>query len=436
MTNILENLPQLWETIRKSGGIDAYINQELRRLSYYVERQSTSDMSKKDLSAYKKSLKAEAHQKRILKKEAWEAYKSAHIVHLGEGIFWNDQLDFDKWDLPEAEKRAAENELPSLKNPAELAHALGIEITELRKLTYHRDAATSINYRRFTIPKATGGERNIWAPLPRLKAAQNWILRDILEYIPVHGAAHGFLPGRSIFSNAGVHTNARVVIRVDLKDFFPTITFRRVKGVYRKAGYREQIATLLALLSTEPPRKELIDEGKKYYISLGPRCLPQGAPTSPALTNIICMRLDRRLTGLAQKFGWRYSRYADDLTFSLPENMDGKPGIGRLLGGINEIVKDEGFQVHRKKTKVSRRGGRQAVTGLVVNGPAAPRVPRKLKREIRAAIHNSEKGKSFKPGDDYHRIKGYAAYIYMTDPILGAKLLQQLKALAPENDTK
>ena len=164
-------------------------------------------------------------------------------------------------------------------------------------------------------------------------------------------------------------------------------------------------------------------------MALGPRCLPQGAPTSPALTNTLCLRLDRRLTGLAARLGWRYTRYADDLTFSLPEALQDKPKLGVLLGSIGRIVVDEGFRVHPDKTHVARKGSRQKVTGLVVNGTGTPRVPRELKRQIRAAIHNAGHGKALQAGETVARLAGFAAYIYMTDPKLGAKLLQQLAAL-------
>src|SRR5262249_4135347 len=155
--------------------------------------------------------------------------------------------------------------------------------------------------------------------------------------------------------------------------------------IFRKAGYREQIATLLALLCTESPREVAQLEGQTYYVALGPRCLPQGAPTSPGLTNTLCLRLDRRIAGLAQRLGWRYTRYADDMTFSLPDGHKGKPNLGALLGLVRRIVEAEGFQVHPDKTRVARKGGRQQVTGLVVNGDGAPRVPRKLRRQLRAA---------------------------------------------------
>lgn len=420
----------LWRAIQQAGTIDTYVQQELERRGYLIKRRPTDTMSKAELKKYKKELKAEAAEKRKLKKEAWEAYKAAHIVHLGEGIFWHDSFDYDKWDLPEPEARAAENELPKLDGVNALADALGVTVAELRFLTYHRDAATKLHYQRFTIPKRDGTERAIWAPRPKLKAAQRWILREIVEHLPVHGAAHGFLSGRSIATNASVHKGARMIVQVDLKDFFPTITFKRVKGVFRKAGYREQVATLLALLCTEAPREVVEQGGKTYYVALGPRCLPQGAPTSPALTNTICLRLDRRLSGLAGKLGWRYTRYADDMTFSLPLGHDGgKPGLGKLLGGIKRFAADEGFRVHPDKTRVSRKGSRQKVCGLIVNGEGKPRVPRALKRQLRAALHNLEQGKPLPEGETFARLAGYAAFVHMSEPELGRALLEKLSSI-------
>ncbi len=426
-----ERLLDLWRAIGTAGGVHAYVQQELRSRGFVLERKKTDAMSKAELSAYKKSLKEEAAERRRLKREAWLAYRETHVVHLGEGegLFWSDQLDFDKWDHPHAEERAAENDLPPIDKPEKLAELLGLTIPELRWLSFHRDVADSLHYRRFTIPKRDGSERAIWAPLPKLKAAQRWILEHVVERLPVHGKSHGFLVGRSIASNAAEHVASKIILKVDLNDFFPTITFRRAKGIFRRAGYRDQIATLLALLCTEAPREIVERDGKTYYVALGPRSLPQGAPTSPALTNTLCLRLDRRLTALAAKFGWRYTRYADDLTFSLPEAHKDKPRLGALLGSIGRIANDEGFRVHPNKTRIARSGQRQKVTGLVVNGSGAPRVPRALKRQIRAAIHNASHGKELKAGDSVARLSGYAAYIYMTDPLLGAKLLKQLAAL-------
>ena len=372
------DLLDLWRSVEQAGGIQPYINAQLSERGFLVARRETDKMSDRERDAYKKSLKAEAEERRKLNRVAWQAHKARHIVHLGEGVFWSDGRVPDKWDLPEAEARAAENELPPLDGADQLAAALGMTIADLRWMTYHRDVATMIHYHRFTIPKRDGSERAIWAPLPRLKEAQRWILRNIVEKLLVHGSVHGFLAGRSILTNAASHPGSDLVVKVDLKDFFPTVTFPRVKGVFRKAGYREEVATLLALLCTEAPREVVEHEGKTYFVALGPRCLPQGAPTSPGLTNTLGLKLDRRLSGLSRRLGWRYTRYADDLTFSLPADHAGPPRVGTLLGMVRRVVEAEGFTVHPEKTAVARAGGRQKITGLVINGDAPPARPARL----------------------------------------------------------
>ncbi|MCP3920988.1 MAG: RNA-directed DNA polymerase [Desulfobacterales bacterium] len=418
---------KLWNEIEKSGGINAYIEKQLEKRGYLVQRQETMGMSKRELKNYKQSLKDEAAERKKLRKESWQAYKSNHIVHLGEGIYWNDGDDFDKWDIENPEKRIAENELPVIDSPEQLAKVLDLTIGKLRWLSYHRDAATSLHYYRFTIPKKRGGDRDIWAPMPLLKKTQRWILENIAEKLLVHGAAHGFLPSRSIYTNAITHRNPFYLIKMDIKDFFPSVSYARVKGIFRKAGYREQVATLLALICTEAPRKIVEFEGKKHFVSLGQRCLPQGAPTSPALTNTLCMKMDSRLYGLAKKFGCRYSRYADDITFSIPREKLKGFNPGAVIEFTKRIVKDEGFVIHPDKTKVIRPNVCQRVTGLVVNDDQKPRVSRDIKRKLRAAIHNLKNGKPMQEGDSLERLKGIAAYINMSEPKLGEKYLNELK---------
>ncbi|MGB7344428.1 MAG: reverse transcriptase family protein [Pirellulaceae bacterium] len=423
------NLDALWREIELAGSIDAYVDAQLQEHGFMVQRSATDNMSASELKTYKEQLKKEAEERRRLRRESWQAYRSKHIVHLGEGIFWNDSYDWDKWDLDNAEERAAQNELPPIDTPQKLAELLELTIPQLRWLSYHREAAKRVHYQRFTIPKHDGTERAIWAPLPKLKETQRWILRNIVERLLVHGSVHGFLAGRSIFSNAAVHADAKLVLKMDMKDFFPTLTFPRVKGMFRKAGYREQIATLLALLCTEPPREEVTHGGEKYYVALGPRCLPQGAPTSPAITNVICMKLDQRLSGYAKKIGWRYTRYADDMTFSLPASHKGPPQTGKLTGMVKRLVAEEGFVVHPKKTRVARKGARQSVTGLVVNGSETPRVHRQTRRRLRAAIHNLGQGKPLHEGETLDTLRGYAAFIAMTNPTEGGALLAKINAL-------
>jgi hypothetical protein len=282
------------------------------------------------------------------------------------------------------------------------------------------------------VPKRDGGARLISAPKPDLKRAQRWIAQRITEHLPVHGAAHGFVPGRGTRTNAAVHAGAKALVKLDLKDFYPTITFRRVKGLMRTAGYGEQVATVLALLATESPREELTLHGRTYYVATGPRSLPQGAPTSPTITNALCLRLDCRLAGLAKKLGLRYSRYADDLTFSWHGAGPEKNLVGRLLRAVGAIVRDEGFFVNAQKTRVMRQGARQQVTGLVVNSATDPapraRVPRAFVRRLRAAIHNRAQGKPGK-GESLEVLRGWAAYVHMADPAKGKAFFAELDAL-------
>src|SRR4051812_22294642 len=141
----------LWRNIVQAGGVQAFITEQLRERGYLVERRETDGMSERELEQYKKQLRAEAEERHKVRKEAWLAYKANHIVHLGEGVYWNDEPGRkDRWDAPHAEERAAENELPPLDSPQQLAEALGLSVGHLRWLAYHREAATRIHYYRFT----------------------------------------------------------------------------------------------------------------------------------------------------------------------------------------------------------------------------------------------------------------------------------------------
>ncbi|MDO5767920.1 MAG: reverse transcriptase family protein, partial [Psychrobacter sp.] len=322
LTPIEREWQALWHEIEQAGGRYQYVQQQLVKQGFMVERQPIDNMSPKERDRYKKQLKKEALEARKLKKDAWQAYQSQHIVYLGRDIYWSDDTSADKWDIKDAQNRLIEHHLPLLTKTKELAEALNLTMSQLKGLCFQRDVATNLTYTHFTIAKRSGEPRQIWAPIPRLKYAQRWILDNILNHLPIHGAAHGFVRGKSIVSNAEMHTDSEILIKLDIKDFFPSVNWRRVKGVFRHAGYHEQLATLLAMLCTESPRQIVQQNGITYYVALGDRALPQGAPTSPALTNIVCLNLDRRLTGLAEKLGLRYSRYADDLTFSLPAGTE------------------------------------------------------------------------------------------------------------------
>lgn len=328
--------------------------------------------------------------------------------------------------------RVSELGLPRLRHVEELAEAIGTTPEEIAWLAWHAPAAKTTHYTRFTIPKRSGGHRLVSAPKGRLRRAQTWILRQILQHIEIHPAATAFREGGSILQNALPHTSQAIVIRLDLKDFFPSISFHRVKGIFQGFGYSEGISSVLALLCTEAPRLELEMDGEVRQVATGERQLPQGACTSPALSNILARRLDRRLAGLAANHGFVYTRYADDLVFSHPK---AEANVGRLLASARHIIRDEGLVVNEDKTTVMRQHQRQAITGIVVN--EVPRISRRDLRRFRAMLHRYEtqgaKTLSEQLGcnAEYH-VRGYYSFVRMVNEDQADRLLQRHPWLAGE----
>jgi hypothetical protein len=202
-------------------------------------------------------------------------------------------------------------------------------------------------------------------------------------------------------------------------------------------GYSYAVASTLALLCTEYDREPFDREGERFYVSVGPRHLVQGAPTSPALANLVAWRLDRRLMGLAAKYGFTYTRYADDLTFS----GDDRAVVGRLITNVRRIVADERFTLNDAKTRVARRSRRQVVTGLVVNDQVA--TPRQLRRRLRAMLHNAQRdargdGMAEKEpalsGATFSRARGLVAFVNAVNPQHAAPLWAALRRLQIVSD--
>jgi RNA-directed DNA polymerase len=356
---------------------------------------------------------------------AWAEKQSHTISYLGAEV--SQGLNFTESNL----ERLQADRLPVLNDGADIANAMGISLSQLRFLAFSRRVSTVSHYVRFQIPKKTGGVRAISAPLPRLKQAQKWILDNILECIILHPSAHGFRRGRSIVTNAQPHVGALVVINLDLENFFPSISYRRVKGIFCSLGYSEAVATILGLICTEPDVTQIEMDGRNYYISQTERHLPQGAPSSPALTNLLCRRLDRRLQGLAESRGFIYTRYADDLTFSTT-NSEKLRDIGNILQGVGSIVAHEGLTVHPDKTRVLRASQQQEVTGVVVNEKL--NVDRATLQKFRATLYQIEKdglaGKQWGKGDDVlMSIEGFANYVAMVNPAKGSDFLAQVKRI-------
>lgn len=377
--------------------------------------------AKAELRAKKK---AEAAARRAERVAAVAKRRAEDIVFLGRGV--SGGLADRRSQIEELQKRG----LPLLASPADVARALGVTVKRLRWLAFHAEAPTRTHYVTFEIPKRSGGMRLLAAPHDDLKRAQRWILESILEKLPVTESAHGFVPGRSVVSNASAHVARDVVVNCDLEAFFPTIGFGRVRGVFKAIGYSPAVATVLALLATEAPRTKVEHDGKTFYAAVGQRALPQGAPTSPALSNQVARKLDQRLRGLCRKKGWAYTRYADDLTFSAGPGH--REEIGFLLARVRHVVEDEGFRLNAKKCRVQRAARRQEVTGVVVNDKLG--LPREDLRRLRAILHRAKteglvaQNRSGHP-DMEAWLRGKIAYVAMVDPAKGEALRAKLDAI-------
>ncbi len=372
----------------------------------------------------KERKKAESAARKKARAEAIRHRRATDVIYLGRGV--SGRLHLRMSD----EAQLAAYGLPVMHTPADVAKALGLTIKQLRWLAFHSEAATRTHYVKFQVPKKSGGMRTLAAPHKRLKAAQHWILANCVGKMPVTDAAHGFVPGRGIVSNANPHVGKAVVVNLDLSDFFPTIHYFRVRAVFERYGYSGSVASVLALLCTECPRATVTYAGVKYEAATGPRGLPQGAPTSPGLSNQVARKLDKRLLGVAAKLGLTYTRYADDITFSGGAELAGK--IGWLLAKVRNIAREEGFAVNEKKTRVMRRSAAQTVTGVVVNDK--PSISRDELRRLRAILHRARSeglDAQNREGRPNFRdwLRGKIAFVSMVRPDAGVKLKAALDAL-------
>lgn len=235
------------------------------------------------------------------------------------------------------------------------------------------------------VPKRDGTTRVLEIPKPRLRELQRRVLDRILADVPAHPSAHGFVRGMSVIDHAMPHVGQAVVLRADLRDFFSHVTAARVGGVFRAMGYPDEVRrTLTALTTVATPEADLVGLPWERRVVLRVPHLAQGAPTSPALANLVAYGLDVRLTGLARSFGGTYGRYADDLVISGGASLDRAREL--VLRAMLDIVHDEGFVPNLTKCTVRRHGDRQVVGGLVVNTQAA--VPRAERDRLEAILTN------------------------------------------------
>lgn len=289
--------------------------------------------------------------------------------------------------------------LPPIFELRHLSKMLGVEESTLVRIVQ----TTPSFYRTFSIPKRLGGKREIATPSPVLLEAQRWVLSEVLTKLEVNDCCYGFVTGRSIVDNARQHLKKQVVLKIDLKDFFPSISQNQVMKIFLGVGYPVSVSYFLT------------------RICCLSRSLPQGAATSPALSNLVASRLDLGLSSYADGKGLTYTRYADDLTFS--GDYIGSTEISQ----IKYIVSQQGFRVNEKKTRLLEGKKQKIITGVSVsNGKLA--LPRNSVREIKLAA--------------YHVLKrGYFEHsksIGKRDPLLLERLLGRIGfwlQIDPENAT-
>lgn len=268
----------------------------------------------------------------------------------------------------------------ALQSPQSVAQLLEIPYEYLIYYIYR--IPSEDRYTEFSIPKKTGGYRTIHSPKRSLKIVQRKLSQVLYAIYQPRPSVHGFAASRSIITNAKFHVKKQFILNLDIKDFFDSINFGRVRGMFMSSPYKldEKVATTLAQICCFDNK------------------LPQGAPTSPIVSNLICKKMDSELQRFAKNYGLLYTRYADDITFSynrheLPIALvsfyeKGLPNV--ILGDeLRTIIESNGFQINEKKVRLAYKTQRQKVTGLIVNKNV--NVSRKYIRNIKGALHALEK---------------------------------------------
>ncbi|GAA1824287.1 reverse transcriptase family protein [Microlunatus capsulatus] len=333
--------------------------------------------------------------------------------------------------------------VPEVAGAPDLARLLGVPLEQLDWLAdaqgrQRRTPAGPLHLYRYRWVERPGAvPRLLEAPTPLLRHVLRRLLDEVLVWVPAHPAAHGFVRGRSALSHARLHVGAAQVVSLDLRHFFAAVTAARVRGLWTLVGYPEGVTALLTGLTTHRTPVHVLtamppggDASARHLLRARLRAphLPQGAASSPALANLACARLDRRLAGYAAALGATYSRYADDLTISGPADL----AAPRLVRAVSAVVVEEGFAVNPAKTRVQRSSARQQVTGVVVN--ARTSVPREEEDRLRAVLHDAVRNgpdaanRAAVPDFRAH-LEGRVGWVSAVNPVRGARLRRQLDAV-------
>jgi RNA-directed DNA polymerase len=286
----------------------------------------------------------------------FEQYSLLFIEKAAKEGYTPDEIE----GLLDYANRLNQNNLPVIYDQEHFARLVGFKLSYLLAISNsHRHF-----YHTFKIPKRKGGFRSIAQPLPNLRLIQDWILNNKLNpgsSLLVHRAATAFMTGKSLYDNVSLHQGKNRIVALDIEDFFGNVKFVQVYVVFKRLGYKSDVSVLLAKLCTLR------------------NALPQGAPTSPMLSNMVFYRIDGQLSGYCKRRGITYTRYADDLTFS---GNNFKTGL--LIRHVRYLINRQ-FSLNEDKTKIMGRANAQYVTGVVVNEKA--QVPRKYRDRIRQEVY-------------------------------------------------
>jgi len=339
-----------------------------------------------------------------------------------------------------AQIRRLKSRNPSVPAILSLAHLAKLSGVTYPILEAYVTRSVTEPYRRFNIKKRSGGYRRISTPELALCKVQTWIAQTVLRHIPVHPASHAFAPGNSTVECAAVHCEARWLVKMDIADFFGSVTEIQAFRAFLSLGYNRLISLEMARLCTDAvPKSAKYDlkswksRKKEYKISRYQQAifgrLPQGAPTSPMLSNLIMRGIDARISYIAKTHGLRYTRYSDDMTFSTKDDYS-RDKATKLISEISAILKKNGLFLNRKKTTVVPPGAKKIVLGLLVDR-SYPNLTREFKDNLKQHINFLEKfgianhiaRREFDSvGGAYRYLLGVINYANMVDPEYAKKI--------------
>lgn len=327
-------------------------------------------------------------------------------------------------------------QLPVIFSLQHLAIEVGLRSNDIKWICKY----TNSQYTYFYLVKKSGKKRLIMAPKERLKYLQRWINFNILSKLDYPTYVTGFVPKRSIINNAEIHKGSKFILSIDIENFFDSITFKEVLKVFRDIGYSNNVAYNLSEICTVEPRKSYYEKFSKEFSSFlntkaknnsVKRFLPQGSPCSPLLSNLVAVTLDNKLYDYAIKNNWKYSRYADDITFSSNTSINFDTALKR----ISRLVAQSGFRVNYEKVRLRKNGQAQYVTGLSISNNRVS-IKKSKRKEIFQHLYfinrfGIEKHtQHLKTKEKYHSnykdwLHGHILFHYSVDKQVGIKMMKE-----------